>query len=413
MSRKRTPPGEALGIALEADYLALLAHDPGTRRGDDPEDLHQLRVATRRLRAFLRAARPLVEAGWAASLREEIGWLGGHLGPARDLDVMIGRLRAEVAALGGDAAAAASLLDALAEERAAAYRDVVETLCGDRYFALLDRLEAAAAPPLTGDETSLATIFRREAKRMRRTFEALGEDPEDDALHASRIAVKRARYAADLAAHELGRPGAKFVAAAKLAPGHPRRPPGRGRRTVAYPGLGRHHPRPCERARCGSARPARARPDGRGSCRLARCVAPARRGGAAGGPLTPVVRAAGGVVVRGAGAEARVLLVHRPAYDDWTFPKGKVDPGESDEDCAVREVEEETGLRCALGRELPSTAYDDAKGRPKVVRYWVMDVAGGELRFEHEVDEARWVTVGEAAELLSYERDVALLQALL
>jgi CHAD domain-containing protein len=128
---------------------------------------------------------------------------------------MIGRLRAEVAALGRDAEAAASLLEALAEERAAAYRDVVETLCGDRYFALLDRIEAAAAPPLTGDETPLATIFRREAKRMRRTFEALGEDPEDDALHASRIAVKRARYAADLAAHELGRPGAKFVAAAK------------------------------------------------------------------------------------------------------------------------------------------------------------------------------------------------------
>ena len=100
------------------------------------------------------------------------------------------------------------------------------------------------------------------------------------------------------------------------------------------------------------------------------------------------------------------------AYDDWTFPKGKVDPGESDEDCAVREVEEETGLRCVLGRELPSTAYDDAKGRPE----------GGALlgdgrspaatlRFEHEVDEARWVDgLAEAAELLSYERDVALLR---
>ena len=107
-----------------------------------------------------------------------------------------------------------------------------------------------------------------------------------------------------------------------------------------------------------------------------------------------------------------MLLVHRPAYDDWTFPKGKVDPGESDEDCAVREVEEETGLRCVLGRELPSTAYEDAKGRPKVVRYWVMEVGGGELRFEHEVDEARWLPVSEATELLSYERDVALLRAL-
>jgi len=138
-------------------------------------------------------------------------------------------------------------------------------------------------------------------------------------------------------------------------------------------------------------------------------VAEARRGCAAGGPLTPVVRAAGGVVVRGTGAEAAVLLVHRPAYDDWTFPKGKVDPGESDEDCAVREVEEETGLRCVLGRELQSTTYDDARGRPKVVRYWVMEVAGGELRFEHEVDGARWLPVDEAAALLAYERDIAVL----
>lgn len=105
-----------------------------------------------------------------------------------------------------------------------------------------------------------------------------------------------------------------------------------------------------------------------------------------------------------------MLLVHRPAYDDWTFPKGKADPGESDEACAVREVEEETGLRCLLGRELPSTTYVDAKGRPKEVRYWVMEVAGGALRFEHEVDEARWLPASEAAELLTYERDIAVLR---
>jgi CHAD domain-containing protein len=210
-----TPPGEALGIALDAEYRALLAHDPGTRRGDDPEDLHQLRVATRRLRAFLRAAHPLVDSDWATSLRAEVGWLGGHLGPARDLDVMLDRLRAEVAALGGDADAASGLLDALEAERAAAYRDVVDTLGGDRYFALLDRLEAAAAPPLTGDETTLARIFHRQARKMRRVLSELGEDPEDDALHASRIAVKRARYAADLAAHELGRRSERFVTVAK------------------------------------------------------------------------------------------------------------------------------------------------------------------------------------------------------
>ena len=212
---KGTDSGKALGIALDAEYRALLAHDPGTRRGDDPEDLHQLRVATRRLRAFLRVARPLVDSDWSTSLRAELGWLGGHLGPARDLDVMLGRLRAEVEALGGDSEDIAGLLESLEEERSAAYRDVLEVLGGDRYFALLDRLEATSAPPLTGDETTLAAIFHREAKRMRRTIAALGEDPEDDALHASRIAVKRARYAADLSAHELGRPGERFVAVAK------------------------------------------------------------------------------------------------------------------------------------------------------------------------------------------------------
>jgi CHAD domain-containing protein len=214
-STRRTPPGEALGIAFENEYREILAHDPGTRRGDDPEDLHQLRVATRRLRAFLRTARPLLDPEWAEPLREELGWLGGHLGPARDLDVMLMRLREEVAALDGDADAAAGLLEELEEERASAYRDVVQTLEGDRYFALLDRLEAAAAPALSGDDTSLATIFEREAKRMRKAFGKLGSEPEDDDLHASRIAVKRSRYAADLAAHELGKAGEKFVAVAK------------------------------------------------------------------------------------------------------------------------------------------------------------------------------------------------------
>lgn len=76
----------------------------------------------------------------------------------------------------------------------------------------------------------------------------------------------------------------------------------------------------------------------------------------------------------------------------------------------MREVEEETGLRCSLGRELPSTEYSDAKGRPKAVRYWVMEVVGGELSFEHEVDEARWLTPAEAAEQLTYERDLNVLR---
>jgi 8-oxo-dGTP pyrophosphatase MutT (NUDIX family) len=124
-----------------------------------------------------------------------------------------------------------------------------------------------------------------------------------------------------------------------------------------------------------------------------------------------VIRAAGGVVVREAEAGIEVLLVHRPRYEDWTFPKGKADSEESDEDCALREVEEETGLRCELERELPSTSYVDGHGRQKRVRYWVMRPVGGELAFEHEVDDAVWLAPEDARRRLSYERDVTVLDA--
>ncbi len=126
-----------------------------------------------------------------------------------------------------------------------------------------------------------------------------------------------------------------------------------------------------------------------------------------------VVRAAGGIVTRPAAAgDVEVLLVHRPAYDDWTFPKGKADPGESDEDCALREVQEETGMRCAIDGELPSTSYVDQKGRPKLVRYFAMRPLSGSFEPHVEVDEIRWVAPAVAASLLSYERDRALLAAL-
>ena len=124
-----------------------------------------------------------------------------------------------------------------------------------------------------------------------------------------------------------------------------------------------------------------------------------------------MIRAAGGVVVRDGRAGIEVLLVHRPRYEDWTFPKGKADSEESDEDCALREVEEETGLRCELERELPSTSYVDGHGRQKRVRYWVMRPVGGELAFEHEVDDAVWLAPEDARRRLSYERDVTVLDA--
>jgi 8-oxo-dGTP diphosphatase len=100
-----------------------------------------------------------------------------------------------------------------------------------------------------------------------------------------------------------------------------------------------------------------------------------------------------------------VLLVHRPKYDDWTLPKGKLDRGESFEDAALREVEEETGFVCELGEEVGSTTYHDRHGRLKLVRYWEMSVLEGEFEPNDEVDELRWVPAKEARSMLSYERD--------
>lgn len=108
----------------------------------------------------------------------------------------------------------------------------------------------------------------------------------------------------------------------------------------------------------------------------------------------------------------RVLLVHRPRYDDWTIPKGKLDPGERTRAAALREVEEETGLRCEAGPELATVRYEDHKGRPKRVRYWAMQPVTGEFEPNAEVDEVRWCTLDEAGELLSYGHDTPVLEAL-
>jgi 8-oxo-dGTP diphosphatase len=124
------------------------------------------------------------------------------------------------------------------------------------------------------------------------------------------------------------------------------------------------------------------------------------------------VKAAGGVVVRAGDGGPQVCLVHRPKYGDWTLPKGKLDAGESFEDAALREVEEETGLRCELGTELESTHYTDGKGRPKIVRYWMMEPVEGEFEPTDEVDELRWMTLPEAVECLTYEHDRELVAGL-
>jgi 8-oxo-dGTP diphosphatase len=116
-----------------------------------------------------------------------------------------------------------------------------------------------------------------------------------------------------------------------------------------------------------------------------------------------VIRAAGGLVVR----DGRVLLVHRPRYDDWSFPKGKLEPGEDWQGAAVREVEEETGLRCEAGDEVGRTYYT-VRGEPKEVRYFLMS-SDADARAQNEVDDVRWATRPEALSMLSQEHDRELL----
>jgi 8-oxo-dGTP diphosphatase len=125
------------------------------------------------------------------------------------------------------------------------------------------------------------------------------------------------------------------------------------------------------------------------------------------------VLAAGGVVWRKRPDGAfEVVLVHRPRYDDWSLPKGKLDPGETDEEAARREVEEETTIVGELGPELPAMTYLDRSGKHKRVRYWAMTVVSGKPRGSHECDKAEWVPLAEAAARVTYRRDAEVIAAL-
>ena len=212
-------PVDHVRASLDQRLRALLTHEPGTRTGEDIEDLHQMRVAVRRMRATLKAARPLLDAAWSDELRAELGWLGGALGPVRDLDVLLLRLHREIASLPADEQnAGGALLDALERERTTARAAMLEALTAPRYFGVLERLaETVSAPlptPAPGDapRPALVDLVRAEARKLRRAVEKAGDDPPDEVLHALRIRGKRVRYTGELVAPSLrGTPAGKQV----------------------------------------------------------------------------------------------------------------------------------------------------------------------------------------------------------
>jgi CHAD domain-containing protein/adenylate cyclase class IV len=194
------PPQEQVRRLLADQLRELERHDPGVRLRDDIEDLHQFRVATRRTRAIIRATRPLL-GETLTPLGDELKWLAGVLGPARDLDVLLERLRAGAGALGVDAAGAETIIAMLEDEREQLHDAVLDALADERYLRLLDLFAASVASfPDLAAPSGLRPLASAELRKLVKAGRKLGDDPADDELHALRIRAKRARYAAELAA---------------------------------------------------------------------------------------------------------------------------------------------------------------------------------------------------------------------
>ena len=203
----RGPATALIRDTVDASVQRLLAADPIARLGEDPEGVHQARVATRRLRSDLRTFAPLLDPVWVTSLRDELRWLGGELGAARESEVLLGHLRDRATALPPDIERnVRPVLDAARGDRETAQQRVLGTLQSSRYLDLVDRLVLGALAPRMGPGAGSATtrdltrLARRPWKRLRRDYLALGPDPADAALHAVRIRAKRARYAVEAVA---------------------------------------------------------------------------------------------------------------------------------------------------------------------------------------------------------------------
>jgi CHAD domain-containing protein len=191
----------------------LCAHDPGARLGREPESLHQMRVATRQLRAVLHAASPLLMPEWVDSLRDELHWLGQLLGPARDLDVQLAYFREESAEL--DARDRRPLIPFIAHletQRNNAQNILLSKLKGPRYLDLIRLLREAPHDPTAIESTAtLRDLAKQEFSKLRKVIRQAGHTPNNANIHRIRIKTKRARYAAELAESTVGKSATRFI----------------------------------------------------------------------------------------------------------------------------------------------------------------------------------------------------------
>jgi len=207
------PPQDHMKAMLEQQVREIRLYDPGTRLGKDPENLHQMRVATRRFRSILRAARPMLIPEWAQTLRSELAWLGGILGAVRDLDVLLEDLQHEAISLGpSEQKVFELLLRSFDSQRSILQNSLLEGLRSDRYLQLLNRIEKASIqPPFVDTHVMLQEIAAKEFRKLRKALKHLTPHSSDEDLHRLRIRTKRARYAAELAERSVGKPASRFI----------------------------------------------------------------------------------------------------------------------------------------------------------------------------------------------------------
>ncbi|MCP3798630.1 CHAD domain-containing protein [Allokutzneria sp. A3M-2-11 16] len=207
------PVAEHVHAAIDRWLRVIVKREPGVRRGKDAEELHKMRVAVRRLRAVLRAARPLLKGSEHKALRDDLKTVGRVLGPVRDMDVLLARLD-EQALPPAERLAIEALMGDIEAERTIARQRITALFDSKRYDELLHRL-ARFTPSSTSDSDALVSLVRKQFSKLADAVDEAGEDPEDDVLHALRIQGKRLRYTADLAKPLVGKPMRKLIKATK------------------------------------------------------------------------------------------------------------------------------------------------------------------------------------------------------